>query len=103
MPVWEQSEQSAESLRLENVLDIIITFPSLVSFLGLKTTTGQISATSPLSCVALHQIQGIEMDNGRVVFNAAKLSILSWQPQYIIFSDRKSPGLGFFQKLLSPN
>lgn len=42
------------------------------------------------------------MDNGRVVFKAAKLSIPSWQLQYIIFSDRKSPGLGFCQKLLSP-
>ena len=43
------------------------------------------------------------MDNGRVVFEAAKLSIPSWQLQYIIFSDRKSPGLRFCQKLLSPN
>lgn len=93
----------AEPLKLENVLDIIIKFPSNIPFFGLKTTPEYISATSALSCVGLHQIQGTEMDNGRVVFNAAKLSILSWQPQYIIFSDRKSPGLGFFQKLLSPN
>lgn len=42
------------------------------------------------------------MDSGRVVFNAAKLSILSWQPWYIIFSDRKISWLGIFPEITFP-